>query len=303
MRYDKIVSALCGECWAIMPEKMEAIIGVLQIRVDGGAIPAEVIEAAKAQKSARVAAVNGDVAVIPMLGVLTQRMDMFSEMSGGSSTEAIGRMLDGAVNDPAIGAVLFDVDSPGGSVFGIQELSDKIFEARKKKPIYAVANSMSASGSFWLASAADKFFAAPGGQVGSVGVIAVHTEASKLEDGIGVKRTIIKAGRYKAEGNPYEPLPDDAKADWQDRVDEYYDAFVSALARNRGTSMARVKSDFGQGRVVSAQKAVDAGMIDGIATFSQVLGMLTGTIRKSKADSAEADNGLQRRKLAMAAVD
>jgi signal peptide peptidase SppA len=205
-------------------------------------------------------------------------MDFF----GGTSTGQFGRDFDAIINDSRFGAVILNIDSPGGSVFGVKELSDKIYNARGRKPIVAVTNSFNASAAYWISTAADEMVVTPSGEIGSVGVVAVHQEISKAEEQYGVRTTIIKAGRYKAEGNFHEPLNDEAREAIQKRVDEYYDDFVSSVARNRGTTAAAVKSKFGEGRMFGAKEAVERGMADRIGTLEAVGVRMAGAIAAKK---------------------
>lgn len=246
----------------------------------------------------RPAAVRGDIAVMSLTGVVSQRSEIFMEFFGGVSTEQFGTELDSLVKDNRVGAIVLDVDSPGGDVAGVSELSKTIFEARGSKPIIAVANSMAASAAYWIASAADKVFVTPGGQVGSVGVLAIHQDISALLESEGVKMTIVSAGEFKDEGNPYEPLGDEAHAEIQRRVDDYYGMFVGDLARNRGVSRKTVLSDFGQGRMLGAAAAVKAGMADRVATLDETLARLTaGGKAAKKRTSAEVDEQMLKMEL------
>src|SRR5690606_30987632 len=147
--------------------------------------------------------------------------------------------------------------SPGGQVNGIQELSDLIYSARGKKPIIAVANHMMASAAYWIGTAADEIVVSPSGEVGSIGVFAVHEDISGALAQDGVKVSIIKEGKYKAEANPFEPLNEEARAAIQESVSEAYGAFVGAVARNRSVDAEVVRNGFGEGRMMGAQRAVE----------------------------------------------
>src|SRR6202043_3845971 len=117
-----------------------------------------------------------------------------------------------AAADPSIAAIVLDVDSPGGQGYGIEELGNAIYEARAAKPIAAVANSLAASAAYWAASQATEFYAAPGAEVGSIGVYTMHVDYSEALKKEGISVSYISAGRYKVEGNPYAPLDDAARA-------------------------------------------------------------------------------------------
>jgi len=213
---------------------------------------------------------NG-VAVLPLHGFITQRPSWW-----GTSTREFAGWLRQAMADDSVKAVLIDVDSPGGGVAGVEELASEIRAARSRKPIVATANSLAASAAYWIASAASELVVAPSGDVGSIGVFMVHLDYSKALADEGVKPTIIKAGKHKVEANPYEPLSEAARAALQDRVDEHYSDFIGAVAAGRGVGEDAVRKGYGEGRLVSASKSVEAGMADRIETFDETLARLSG---------------------------
>jgi len=287
--------------WAILPEKLIQISEVLRLRASGNFLSDEEIKD-------RIGAVNhreprqaGAVAVIPLYGVIAQRMNMFSAMSGGTSTELLTKQIRQAVNDPSVGVIVLDVDSPGGSVYGIQELGDEIYKAREVKKVVAVSNSLSASAAYWIGSSANELVVTPGGEVGSIGVIAAHEDWSAFVNATDAghmalpKVTFITAGKYKAEGNFYEPLTEEAHAYMQKRVDEYYDGFVKAVARNRGDTPGAVRSGYGQARTVGAKEALSLNMADRIDTLDETIKRLS-TSRNQRVNSrAAAERDLQLR--------
>lgn len=229
------------------------------------------IEAARRQRATKYTKKKGRTAIIPLNGVITQKLNLFSFFFGGTSTELIGQEFDKAVSDNSIGAIVLDIDSPGGSVYGVPELARKIFNARGKKPIIASTNSLAASAAFWIASAADEIVITPSGEIGSVGVIAIHADFSKAEESFGVKVSMIYAGEYKTEGNPHEPLLDEARRAIQERVDDYYGMFVGDLAEFRGVSERTVLQKFGKGRVLGADDAINNRMADRVGTMENIL--------------------------------
>lgn len=274
-RYRAIVSAVSGTVWALHPDKLGQICQLLDERARGIRLTREEIRQriGMAPRPADVAT-GSRVAVLNLYGVIAQRMGMMEQISGGTSTEAFGQAFDAALADESVKAIVLSVDSPGGSVPGTPELADKIFAARGRKPILAVVNPLMASAAYWIASAADRIIAQPSAMVGSIGAMAIHVEQSKLDEQAGIKRTIIASAKYKAEGNPYEPLGEAALKAWQQRVAKVGATFVEAVARNRGIPAARVEADFGQGRMFNATDALAAGLIDRIATFETVLSEL-----------------------------
>ena len=276
--YPNIVQAVCSTVWAIMPEKMDAILAFLSARTGMGFFSeAEVEIETKVASTAKN--IKGKIALLPLVGTISQRVGSLNHTSGGVSTDEFGAWFDAAVNDNEIGAIVLDVDSPGGNVFGVQELSQKIFDARGIKPIIAVANSLMASAAYWIASAADEIVVTPSGEAGSIGVIAVHTDQSKAEEKAGFKTTVMTAGKFKGEANPFEPLSEEAKTAIEGRLSEFYNQFASDVARNRGVKKSEVTTGFGQGRVVGADTAVELGMADRVATLQSVIERLLGKPR------------------------
>jgi signal peptide peptidase SppA len=221
----------------------------------------------------RNAASKGSVAVIPMTGIISHRMSMMQEISGagGGSTQALTAQFRQALEDGNCKAIVFDVDSPGGSVEGVMELAQEIYDARKLKPISAVCNAMACSAAYWLASAASEVVCTPSGQCGSIGVYMMLQDESEALKNEGIKITILKAGKYKAEGHPAEPLSDDARNFLQSQVDSVYGMFVKAVAQQRGVSQAAVREGMGQGRSLLANDAVKANLADRTGTLDDVL--------------------------------
>jgi signal peptide peptidase SppA len=212
---------------------------------------------------------SGAVAVIPVVGTIMQRSSMMMLCDGGTSTQAISKSLREAQADDTVGSILLDIDSPGGSVYGVAELAAEI--RASSKPVIAVANSLAASAAYWIGCAASEFYCSPGGEVGSIGVWMAHEDWSKALDEAGVVTTLISAGKFKTEGNPYGPLGDDAKAFLQSRTDDYYGAFSRDVAKGRKVSVDAVRGGMGQGRVLGASQAQAENMIDGVMTFDQAV--------------------------------
>lgn len=286
--------------WAIMPEKLEAICALLELRANGETVPADVVAThsarAAARRSATAAVGGGAVAVIPIHGVIAPRMNMMTEMSGGTSAEQLVRRVQAAMDNPQIAAVIFDVDSPGGSVAGIEEAAAQVFAFRGQKPMTAVVNHLMASAAYYLASAADEIVISPSGETGSIGVYCVHTDLTEADAKAGIKRTLVRAGTYKAEDLPILPFSEEAQAALQEKVDAYYGQFINAVAKHRNVSADAVRNGYGQGRTLTAAAAVAAGLADRIASLDDVIreytgGDSSGSTTKSRAESARADGG------------
>ncbi len=286
--YPSVAQAVLGEPWAIRSETFHVICELVRDRVAGHKLSAQEIETRVGAARIRPgAARSGAIAVLPLFGVLSQRMNMMSAMSGGTSLEKFGEVFLQAMGDSTISAVVIDVDSPGGSVFGVEELANIIYGARGSKPIVAVVNSMAGSAAYWIIAAADEIVVTPSGEVGSIGILVAHEDLSGMAEKLGVKTTLLSAGRKKILGNPFEPLSEEARADIEDRIDGYYTAFVGAVARGRGVTPANVRAGFGEGGMVPAKEAVRLGMADTVGTLRETLDRLGG--RESQASGTRAE--------------
>lgn len=289
MKYQRIIRAVRESVWAIHPKRLADILDVLEFKAGGGELSRDEIRAymelEAAARPARSQAANG-VAVIGVRGIISHRIEEVDDISGpgGTSAERLTQRIIAAANDDSVQAIVLDIDSPGGTVNGVPEAADMIRGARAQKPILAVANSLAASAAYWLASAADELSITPSGEVGSIGVFAAHSDISAALEMLGEKVTLIHAGKYKVEGNPFEPLSTEARDEIQRRVDQVHGDFIGAVAKHRGTTAAAVKADYGQGRVYGAKEARQRGMVDRIETLDEAI----ARARAGKIKSREA---------------
>jgi signal peptide peptidase SppA len=288
--YDLIMQAVLSTPWAILPEKLAAIEALLALRLAGGQVRAE--DVAAATNGRRVASGPGRagaVAVLPIYGTIHQHAGMLLESSGGTATEAVSAALYQALDDPAVGAIVLDVDSPGGEVSGVEELSAQIYQSRGQKPIVAVANSLMASAAYWIGSAADEVWVTPSGEAGSIGVYAAHQDVSQALEQGGVRVSLLSAGKYKTEGNQFEPLTAEARTALQARVDAYYEKFVAAVARGRGYAPVTVRNGFGEGRVLTAEAAVAAHLADRVGTLAEAVQRAASLARRRTSAQAAVE--------------
>lgn len=275
--YPQIRRFLTATPWAILPDKLNEIQELIALRAAGVRFSVDEIQARIGfdAAAARRVSSEGSVAVIPIYGVLSQRMNLMSMMSGGTSTEQLSDQVRQAMADDDVGAIVFDVDSPGGNVNGIPELADELFGYRGQKPMVAVVNPLNASAAYWLTSQMNEIVITPSGQTGSIGVVAMHQDVSGALANEGVAVNLITAGKYKAEGNPYQPLDDEARDAIQSSVNDYYGMFVDAVARGRGVKASDVRNGFGEGRVLGAKAAVSAGLADRVDTLKGTIARLS----------------------------
>jgi len=233
-----------------------------------------------------------EVAVIGVQGVLLKKGSWLSAMSGCTSYQSLQQQIEAAIGDDRVGAILLDIDSPGGETCGCFELSDFIYGIRGEEPIYAVANDTALSAAYAIASAADKIFVTRMGAVGSVGVYALHAEQSGFDKQTGMKYTYIHHGAKKVDGNPHEPLSDGATADLQAEIDRQGRVFIETVARNRGVGSGRIE-------------ATQAGLLwgDGALTlFADEIGTVEDALNQLRAMNPvlkPKENGARGERVAM----
>ena len=308
MKTELLIAEFLSTPWALMPERLNAVSAVMARWSSHAPATAEVLAGVDTDKLAREArrqtatsVSGGGIAVLPLYGVITQRGNMIEDVSGpGSvSTQKFAAALRQALADESVSQILIDIDSPGGSVYGVAELADEIVAARAQKPIIAIANSLAASAAYWIGCSASEFYVTPGGEVGSIGVWQAHFDYSQALAAEGVTPTLISAGTYKVEGNPYAPLDPEAQAFMQSRVDDYFLAFSKAVAKGRGVPIAQVRNGMGQGRVLGADAALEQNMVDGIVTLDEAIRKMLLTAR-AQAKTKGSRIGLAAQRLALA---
>lgn len=202
------------------------------------------------------------LAIIPVSGTLVNR---FGQSYGYvTGYNFIRSQLNLAMADDDVKGIVLDVNSYGGEAAGCFELAAEIRAARDKKPILAVVDSNAYSAGYAIASAASHIVAIPSAGVGSVGVIAMHIDMSAMLEEWGVKVTLIYEGEHKADGNPYEPLPESVLKNMQASIHKSYEAFVSLVAANRGIDAQAVRDTKSQ--CYRADDALAIGFIDAITS-------------------------------------
>jgi signal peptide peptidase SppA len=231
------------------------------------------------------------IAVVGLLGSLTPRGLTFFGRTIAPGMDAFRASVNRAAADPGVGAIVLDVNSPGGTYAATPETAETVRKAAEIKPVIAVVDTLAASAAYYIASQATEIAVTPSGEVGSIGVLSVHLDWSKALEMDGVKATIVRSRAGKADANPFEPLTDEALAAIQQSVMEADDDFIKAVAKGRGMSAADVRKladEAGLARTVSAKRAVQLGMADRVATMADVLSGLIKTKSMPRRRSALA---------------
>jgi signal peptide peptidase SppA len=217
------------------------------------------------------------IAVIPIYGTLVRRTQGLDAQSGLTSYAGIANMLERALADPNVAAIVLDIDSPGGESSGVFDLADRIRAATAIKPIWAVANDMAFSAAYALASAASRVLVSRTGGVGSIGVIAMHVDQSVKDQQDGIAYTAVFAGERKNDLNPHTPMSDSAQQSLQIEVNRIYELFTTTVAKHRGVGVNTIKNT--QAALYFGTDAVASGLADGVGTLDDAIQQIQSLLR------------------------
>ena len=259
--------------------KLEAILAVIGPRI-GIEAPAPAVMNGDGRRRGENLVTPEGIAVIPVFGTLVKRAGAIDAASGLTSYGHLEDRIMDAATDPAVRAVLLDIDSPGGEAAGVFDLSDLVYEARSLKPVWAVADEEAFSGAYAIASAAERLIVPRTGGLGSIGVVAVHVDRSARDAMEGFRTTTVYAGAAKNEFNPHETLKDGARRTLQAEVDRVYALFVDTVARNRGLTADAVRAT--EARLFFGEDAVRAGLADEVGTLRDALAALAVTLAEPR---------------------
>jgi signal peptide peptidase SppA len=263
----RIWNRIAGEPWAITETALHTI---LEIAARENESPQAV--AAKLgrnlQNTYSVMERDG-VAVIPVTGPLFRYANLFTMISGASSYELIARDFTAALENPQIKGIILDIDSPGGEVNGVSELSNMVFAARGKKHVVAYASGDAASGAYWIASAADEIVVSETSALGSIGVVGMYQGKS------GKSAEAVEIVSSQSPHKRLDPTTDDGRSRLQTRIDSMADVFIETIARNRNVSTENVQSHYGGGDVMIGAKAVSAGLADRVGSLEGLIAELS----------------------------
>lgn len=252
----------------------EIMVGELEIAVEDGdaaALPARAslfgddLTNRQTRNGGQPFAVVDGIAVIEIAGTLVHRGAWIGQSSGLTSYEGIAAQLQAALADPAIRGIALDIDSFGGEVAGAFDLADRIRAARAQKPIHAFVADHALSAAYALASQADRIILPRTGAVGSIGVVAMHSDMSGALDQKGIAVTLIHAGARKVDANPYQPLPEAIRDRIAGELEDLRQLFAETVAEGRGRRLDTSQALGTEAAVFRGEAAVFAGLADEVA--------------------------------------
>ena len=278
-----ILSAICSSQWLIDENYLQLLISVVNGEGDREEAMLVKEENERARTVLQSAVAGTDVTIIPVIGPIIPRATMFSRVCGITDLDMLNSQFESALSDDSVGKILFYFDSPGGHATGINEFSDKIYEARGRKPIEGYVGGTSASASFWMSSAVDRLSVDATARLGSVGVVV----AMPKNDGTYVE--IVNSNSPRKRLNP------ENKEDKEEVVrylDSMAEVFFERLSRNFGINdIAYVKENFGKGGIRVGMDAVNFRMAHEVSSLQKVVSRLAaqGTSKNSRLSMEAVD--------------
>ncbi len=218
------------------------------------------------------------IAIIDIEGIIldAHKPTLFGE--GENPVSVFVEKLDKAAKDRSVRAIVLRINSPGGGVTASDLMYQELLAFKKrtegKRPVVAVLMDVAASGGYYVACGADEIVANPTTVTGSIGVIMQLFSFSGTMDKIGAEATAIKSGPMKDAGSPFKKLKPEEREVFQGLVNQYFDRFVKVVAAGRpDLTEARVRK-VADGRVYSAQQALDLGLVDKIGTLRDAVALV-----------------------------
>lgn len=183
--------------------------------------------------------------------------------------DSIKRVKD----DNKVKAVVIRINSPGGTVAASQDIYDAVMKLREEKPVVVSMADMTASGGYYIASAADRIVAQRGTMTGSIGVIFNFMDVAGLADKLGFSSNVIKSGQFKDSGSMYRKMTADEKNLFQTSIDVAYKQFVADITKGRVERNDKYKPErnnlskenllkYADGRIFLGEEALAYGFVD-----------------------------------------
>jgi protease IV len=218
------------------------------------------------------------ILLVDLSGVITDA-DKRSVLGFGKEVSDVARVkeeLEKAGRDKRVKAIILRIDSPGGTVTACDIIHEEILRYKKKYNVFVAASFMnvSASGGYYIATAADRIVAHPTTITGSIGVIVTKFNVKGLMDKLGVQEESIKSGDKKDILSPFRGATPEERKIVQDIIDSLYQKFLSVIEQGRlGISRTELKT-LADGRVFTAQQALQAKLIDDIGYLDDTVEMV-----------------------------
>lgn len=250
--------------WLMQPEALDTLLAVADGMGDPVALEARL---GRHLDNSRTVTMRDGVAVVPVVGPIFRYANLFTEISGATSTQVLATDIREALDNPAVKAIVLNIDSPGGVASGINELAEMIHAGRGQKRIVAYIGGTGASGAYWVASAAHEIVIDETGIAGSVGVVVEAVTEGEAAN--GRKRWQI-VSRNAPNKRP-DLTTEEGRAKVGETIDALEDVFISKVARNLGVAVQDVPGMGDHGGLRVGAAAVDAGLAHRLGSLESLI--------------------------------
>lgn len=197
-------------------------------------------------------------------------VELWGVIGGSVRSGEYGRIFTALAEDPAVRAVVVDIDSPGGSATASDYLHRSLTRLAERKPVVAFVRGSATSGAYLLSCAAIRIVAIPSALIGSIGVISVRPVLRDLLSRLGIQVFVRKTGPFKDMWSPYREPSEEEQRKIQALLDEFHDHFVATVAQARGLDPAKAKG-YATGEVFTARRGLELGLVDELGDMEVAL--------------------------------
>lgn len=240
---------------------MKDLIGVSYDKKIALATPANVVSAYPKTKSKK----DDVIAILYAEGSITS-----GNGREGITDKRYVRELEKLKNNSKVKAVVFRVNSPGGSAFASEQIWKAVDDLKKVKPIVVSMGDVAASGGYYISANASKIYAQPNTITGSIGIFGMFPNIEGLTSKIGLSFDNVKTHELADFGDLTRPMREDEKMLVQNYVERGYQLFLKRCAEGRGLSTDSINS-VGQGRVWTGKQALALGLVDEIGGIDEAI--------------------------------
>lgn len=204
------------------------------------------------------------------IAVLYAEGDIVEEGTEGIVTDKIITEIEKIKKDDAIKAVVFRINSGGGSAYASEQIWKAITELKAKKPVVVSMGDLAASGGYYIACNANKIIASPNTLTGSIGIFGTFFILDELSQKLGLSFDVVKTNDMSDFGDLTRPMTTIEKRQIQNYIEKGYDLFVKRCADGRKMDEKKLRQ-IAEGRVWTGQKAVELGLVDEVGTLNRAI--------------------------------
>lgn len=181
----------------------------------------------------------------------------------GITSKRYVKEIEKLKNDDKVKAVVFRVNSGGGSAYASEQIWKAITDLKAKKPVVVSMGGLAASGGYYISCNASKIVAQPNTLTGSIGIFGMFPNIEGLTKKIGLSYDNVKTNKFADFGDISRPMREDEKVVFQNYINEGYDLFLTRCSEGRGIAKDSLDK-IAQGRVWTGNQALKIGLVDAI---------------------------------------